>query len=71
MNDSSRMEPDARFPQDLGQLTASEVEILNSKIHRQLDHEYVQDGEPDPETAGRHEELTAELNRRDRDATAG
>ena len=67
MNDNSRMKPNADFPEDLEQLTASEVEILNSKIHRQLDYEYVQEGEPDPETAGRHEELTAELNRRDRD----
>ncbi|WP_253907947.1 hypothetical protein [Arthrobacter sp. H20] len=44
------------------------MEILNSKVHRQLDHEYTQDYEPDPETESRHEELRAELDYR---ATGG
>lgn len=65
MNDSTRLAPDEAFPDDLTQLASSEVEILNSKVHRELDAEYVRYGLPDPETEGRLEELTEELDRRD------
>ncbi|WP_228720871.1 hypothetical protein [Arthrobacter sp. 260] len=62
MGDKSRLSPEQPFPADLAPLEDSQVEILNSKIHRQLDREYTVDQEPDPETESRHEELQAELD---------
>ncbi|GAB3531781.1 hypothetical protein GCM10027403_02770 [Arthrobacter tecti] len=61
----SRIKPEDPFPEDLNQLKDSQVEVLNSKVHRQLAVEYVEDGEPDPETEHRHEELDEELDDRD------
>ena len=63
----TRLSPSEDFPEDLRDLDLPEVEVLNSKIHRELDHEYAQDGEPSLETEIRHEELTEELDRRDQD----
>ncbi|WP_051427343.1 hypothetical protein [Arthrobacter sp. H20] len=65
MNDSTRIAPNDPFPEDLTRLASSEVEILNSKIHRELDSEYVRYGLPDPETEARLEEITEELDRRE------
>lgn len=62
MGDKSRLSPEQPFPADLAPLEDSQVEILNSKIHRQLDREYTVDQEPDPETESRYEELKAELD---------
>ncbi|MHA7141325.1 hypothetical protein ACX80T_07300 [Arthrobacter sp. Sr33] len=64
MGDKSRLSPEQPFPADLAPLEDSQVEILNSKIHRQLDAEYTTDHEPDPETESRYEELRAELDYR-------
>ncbi len=62
---STRLTPSDDFPEDLTTLELPEVEVLNSKIHRELDDEYAHDGEPSMETEIRHEELTEELDRRD------
>lgn len=64
MGDKSRLSPEQPFPADLAPLEDNQVEILNSKIHRQLDSEYTTDHEPDPETESRYEELKAELDYR-------
>ncbi|WP_049822659.1 hypothetical protein [Arthrobacter sp. H41] len=64
------MTPDEEFPEDLTILESTEVEVLNSKVHRELDVEYVEYGLPDPETQARLAELTEELDRRD-DETIG
>lgn len=61
----SRIKPEDPFPENLNQLQDNEVEVLNSKVHRQLDVEYVQEGSPDPETEHRREELSEELDDRD------
>ncbi|MGV0108858.1 hypothetical protein [Arthrobacter sp. CP30] len=63
---STRLSPAEDFPEDLTTLDLPTVEALNSKIHRELDYEYAHDGEPSLETEIRHEELTEELDRRDR-----
>lgn len=63
---STRLSPAEDFPEDLTMLDLPTVEVLNSKIHRELDYEYAHDGEPSLETEIRHEELTEELDRRDR-----
>lgn len=65
---NSRLTPSEPFPEDLTALDLPEVEVLNSKLERELSHEYVHDGEPDLETEFRHEEVTEELDRRDASA---
>lgn len=62
---NSRIKPGDPFPQDLNLLEDNQVEVLNSKVHRQLEVEYVQEGTPDPETEHRQEELNEELDDRD------
>lgn len=62
---NSRLTPSEPFPEDLTSLDLPEIEVLNSKIQRELSHEYVHNGEPDPETEFRHEEVAEELDRRD------
>lgn len=65
MNDKTRLAPEDPFPEDLDPLADGEVEALNSKVLRQIDEEYVEEGEPNPETEFRREELDEELDERD------
>lgn len=65
---NTRLTPSEDFPEDLTALDLPEAEVLNSRVHRELDHEYAVDGEAAPETEFRHEELTEDLDRRDRQA---
>lgn len=68
---NTRITPSEPFPEDLASLGLAEVEVLNSRIQRELFHEYVHDGEADPETEFRNGELTDELDRRDALETVG
>lgn len=61
----SRIKPEDPFPENLNQLEDNQVEVLNSKVHRQLEVEYVQEGSPNPETEHRQEEINEELDDRD------
>lgn len=61
----SRITPGDPFPENLNQLEDNQVEVLNSKVHRQIEVEYVEEGTPDPETEHRQEELNEELDDRD------
>ena len=70
MNDKTRLAPEDPFPEDLDDLADGEVEVLNSKVHRQIDEEYVDEGQPHPETEFRKEELDEELDERDDDGTS-
>ncbi|WP_211096767.1 hypothetical protein [Arthrobacter echini] len=63
---TTRLSPSEDFPEDLAALDLPEVEILNSKIHRELDYEYIHAGEPSLETEIRQEELAEELDRREK-----
>ncbi len=65
MGDRTRIAPDDEFPAELGDLQDEDVEVLNSKVHRQLDKEYVEEGGPNPETDARKDELDDELDSRD------
>ena len=65
MNDKTRLTPEEPFPEDLDDLADGEVEVLNSKVHRQIDEEYLDEGQPHPETEFRKEELDEELDERD------
>ncbi len=62
---STRLTPSDDFPEDLTTVELPEVEVLNSKVHRELVYEYAHDGESSMETEIRHDELTEELDRRD------
>jgi hypothetical protein len=62
---NTRFTPLESFPEDLTSLPLPDVEVLNSKIQRELSYEFVHNGELDPETEFRNEELAEELDRRD------
>lgn len=61
---NSRLRPTDPFPEDLHGLSDRTLHVLNSKVHRQLDDEYLQ-GEPTLETEIRSEELNLELDARE------
>lgn len=69
MTFSSRLAPQHSFPAELGSLTSDALEILNSRIHRQLDFEYQHEGDSHPETRFRLEFLTEELDLRENAGT--
>jgi hypothetical protein len=61
---NSRLSPDDAFP-DLTRLPTEAVEVVNSKVHRELDFEYATVGDAHPETEFRLEEINDELDARD------
>lgn len=61
----SRISPDEPFPARLERLRDEDVEVLNSKVHREIEHEFATDGEVDAETAARKDEIADELDERD------
>ncbi|RJT95235.1 hypothetical protein D6T65_16720 [Arthrobacter frigidicola] len=67
----SKLGPDEDFPEDLTKLDTDDVENLNSKVERQVDHEYVKEGDLHPETAFRDHELDSELDARDEAEDSG
>lgn len=60
---NSRLRPTDPFPEDLHGLSDRALHVLNSKLHRQLDTEYLQGG-PQLETEIRSEEINLELDER-------
>jgi len=61
-----RLGPDERFPLDLTRLDVAELQVLHSRLARQLDHEYLSDpAGPDPVTLDRHRLLLVELDARE------
>lgn len=62
---NTRLTPSESFLEDLTALDLTEAEVLNSKVQRELTHEYVHDRGPDAETAFRSDELAEEFDRRD------
>lgn len=66
MIEKLHLTPEDAFPEDLGKVLDHELQVLDSQVQRQLDHEVVVDGEPDPETEFRHYELDEEFNDRDK-----
>jgi hypothetical protein len=63
---STYLPPEAVFPADLTELTATELHVLHSKVSRQLEQEYltVPDG-AHPLTLERCQEITVELDARE------
>lgn len=66
METNHKISPEEPFPEDLTTLNDTELEVLNSRIHRELEAEYA-GGLPDPETEARLEEVNLELNRREQE----
>jgi hypothetical protein len=66
MSDKLHLTPEDQFPEDLEKVPDHELQVLDSQVQRQLDHEVVVDGEPNPETEFRHYELDEEFNDRDK-----
>lgn len=65
---NSRLSPAEAFPEDLSCLADIDLQVLHSRVQRQLDHEYVHDFEPHPETQFRGEEIAEEFERRETQA---
>lgn len=61
----SRISPEEPFPANLERLRDQDVEVLNSKVHREIEHEFASEGEVDAETAFRKDELDEELDGRE------
>ena len=62
----SRLGPQEDFPEDLTRLGMADLQVLHSRITRQLDHDWLTDPVgPHPVTMDRGLELAAELDARD------
>jgi hypothetical protein len=57
--------PEESFTNDLAVLPEYNLQVLDSRVQRQLDYEYVAEGEPNPETEFRHHDLDDEFRDRD------
>ena len=66
MTEKLHLTPEDEFPADLTKVENKDLQVLDSQIQRQLDHEYVADGEPNPETEFRHYDLDEEFSDRDK-----
>ncbi|MET3921040.1 hypothetical protein [Arthrobacter sp. UYEF20] len=65
MTEKLHLTPDDAFPDDLSKVGDRELQVLDSQVQRQLDYEYVAEGEPNPETEFRHYDLDEEFGERD------
>lgn len=61
---STSLGPDERMSGDLAGLSLVELQVLHSRICRQLDYEYLTDPGPHPLTMDRHGDLVDELDAR-------
>jgi hypothetical protein len=66
MTEKLHLTPEDEFPEDLSEVPNKDLQVLDSQVQRQLDHEYVADGEPNPETEFRHYDLDEEFSERDK-----
>lgn len=57
--------PGEPFPEHLGRVSNQELQVLDSQVQRQFDHEIVAEGEPNPETEFRRYELNEEFGNRE------
>lgn len=68
---NSRLAPTDAFPDDLAALNDTDLQVLHSRLQRQLDYEYAQVFEASPETEFRLAEVLEELDHRDSYARTG
>lgn len=60
-----RIAPADPFPEDLEDLEDEKLQVLDSQVQRQLDHEIITAGGSHPETEFRRHELDLEFEHRD------
>ncbi|MEX5304850.1 hypothetical protein RF644_03755 [Kocuria sp. CPCC 205258] len=66
MSPGSQLGPGEDFPEDLTGLCMADLQVLHSRITRQLDHDYLTDpAGPHFSTMDRCHDLQSELNARD------
>lgn len=65
-----RLTPSDPFPRDLSDLGHQDLQILHSRVQRQLDHEYVHEFDAHPETQFRMADLEEELGHREMQAVS-
>lgn len=58
--------PEEPFPEHLEQITDQELQVLDSQVQRQIDHEILAKGESNPESEFRRYELDEEFENRDK-----
>ena len=66
MTEKLHLSPEDDFPEDLSKLPDKDLQVLDSQVERQLDYEYVVEGEPNSETEFRHYDLDEEFEERDK-----
>lgn len=64
LTDKLYLTPEESFPEDLTDMGDQELQVLDSRVQRQLDYEVVAEGEPDRETEFRHYEIDEEFQTR-------
>lgn len=57
--------PAESFPEHSEKVSDQELQILDSQVQRQIDHEIVAEGEANPETEFRRYELNEEFGNRE------
>ncbi|MEG9249984.1 hypothetical protein V6S67_17985 [Arthrobacter sp. Soc17.1.1.1] len=62
---NSRLFPTDSFPEDLTALEDIELQVLHSRVQRQVDYEYAHDIEVNPETDFRAADIAEEFERRE------
>lgn len=65
MSEKLRLTPEDEFPEDLSKVEDKDLQVLDSQVERQLNHEYLSEGGPHPETEFRHYDLDEEFTERD------
>jgi hypothetical protein len=63
---NSKLAPTDAFPDDLAVLNDADIQILHSRLQRQVDHEYTHAFQTHPETEFRLAEVLEELDHRER-----
>ena len=48
MSEKLHLTPEDDFPEDLSTVEDKDLQVLDSQVQRQLDYEYVAEGEPNP-----------------------
>ena len=64
-SENLHLTPEEPFPKHLEKVTDQALQVLDSQIRRQMDHEIVAEGESNPETEFRRYELDEEFENRD------
>ena len=66
MTEKLHLTPAEHFPQNLAKVGDRRLQVLDSQIQRQLDLEILAEGEMNPETEFRHDELDEEFKSRNK-----